>query len=133
MLLAFTAGGGLTLWFVGSPNPFMLGALIVAIGLTLAEVQWSSVPTPLVNAAQVLLGCNLGSRFERAETVAVEAQQATAFTHIVYTPSPRNEARVVGWLQRTSTPLESRLAFGQPATRSVSMGSSASSPMTRRW
>ena len=65
-LLACTAAGGLALWFVGSPNPFMLGALIVAIGLTLAEVQWSSVPTPIVNAAQVLLGCNLGSRFERA-------------------------------------------------------------------
>ncbi|MET0679549.1 MAG: AbrB family transcriptional regulator [Burkholderiales bacterium] len=66
ILLACTVAGGLALWFVGSPNPFMLGALIVAIGLTLAEVQWSSVPTPLVNAAQVLLGCNLGSRFERA-------------------------------------------------------------------
>jgi membrane AbrB-like protein len=64
-LLACTAAGGLALWFVGSPTPFMLGALVVAIGLTLAEVQWSSVPTPVVNAAQVLLGCNLGSRFER--------------------------------------------------------------------
>jgi uncharacterized protein len=65
LLLACTAGGGLALWFVGSPSPFMLGALVVAIGLTLAEVQWSSVPTPVVNAAQVLLGCNLGSKFER--------------------------------------------------------------------
>jgi len=66
LLLACTAAGGLALWFVGSPNPFMLGALVVATGLTLAEAQWSSVPTPVVNAAQVLLGCNLGSRFERA-------------------------------------------------------------------
>jgi membrane AbrB-like protein len=66
LLVACTAAGGLALWFVGSPSPFMLGALVVAIGLTLAEVQWSSVPTPVVNAAQVLLGCNLGSRFERA-------------------------------------------------------------------
>ena len=66
LLLACTVAGGLALWFVGSPNPFMLGALVVAIGLTLAEVQWSSVPTPVVNGAQVLLGCNLGSRFERA-------------------------------------------------------------------
>ena len=65
-LLACTVAGGFALWFVGSPNQFMLGALVVAIGLTLAEVQWSSVPTPVVNAAQVLLGCNLGSRFERA-------------------------------------------------------------------
>ena len=66
VLLVCTAAGGLALWFVGSPNPFMLGALVVAIGLTVAGVEWSSVPTPLVNAAQVLLGCNLGSRFERA-------------------------------------------------------------------
>jgi len=66
LLVACTAAGGLALWFVGSPSPFMLGALMVAIGLTLAGVQWSSVPAPIVNAAQVLLGCNLGSRFERA-------------------------------------------------------------------
>lgn len=66
LLLACTAAGGLALWVVGSPSPFMLGSLMVAIGLTVAGVQWSSVPTPLVNAAQVLLGCNLGSRFERA-------------------------------------------------------------------
>jgi hypothetical protein len=65
LLLACVAAGGLALWFVGSPNPFMLGPLAVAIGLTASGVQWSSVPTPLVNAAQVLLGCNLGSRFER--------------------------------------------------------------------
>ncbi len=65
LLLACVAVGGLALWFVGSPNPFMLGPLAIAIGLTASGVQWSSVPTPLVNAAQVLLGCNLGSRFER--------------------------------------------------------------------
>ena len=66
MLIACAAAGGFALWFVGSPNPFMLGPLAVIISLTVAGVQWSSVPTPLVNAAQVLLGCNLGSRFERA-------------------------------------------------------------------
>ena len=65
-LLACAGAGGFVLWYVGSPNPFMLGALTVVIGLTVGGVQWSSIPTPLVNAAQVLLGCNLGSRFERA-------------------------------------------------------------------
>ena len=64
-LLACATAGGIALWFVGSPNPFMLGPLFVAIGLTVAGVDWSSVPTLLLNAAQVLLGCNLGSRFER--------------------------------------------------------------------
>ena len=66
LLLACATVGGIALWFVGSPNPFMLGPLAVAIGLTVAEIQWSSVPPLLLNAAQVLLACNLGSRFDGA-------------------------------------------------------------------
>src|SRR5215510_12443960 len=40
-------------------------ALAVAIPLTIAEVNLSAVPRPLTNAAQLLLGCALGARFER--------------------------------------------------------------------
>ena len=47
LLLACTAAGGLALWFVGSPNPFMLGALVVATGLTLADVQCRRSPRRL--------------------------------------------------------------------------------------
>lgn len=65
-LLAGALAAGFALWFVGSPNPFMLGPLFVAIGLSVADIHWSSVPTPLLNAAQVLLGCNLGSRVEHS-------------------------------------------------------------------
>lgn len=65
VLLACAAAGGFALWSVGSPNPFMLGPLAVSLGFTMAEVHWSAVPTLLVNASQVLLGCSLGSRFER--------------------------------------------------------------------
>jgi membrane AbrB-like protein len=43
----------------------MLGALAVAIGLTASGIQWSSMPSALTNAGQVLLGCALGARFER--------------------------------------------------------------------
>lgn len=64
-LLACAVTGGFALWFVGSPNPFFLGPLFVVIGLTIAELEWSSVPIVLLNAAQVLIGCNLGSRFQR--------------------------------------------------------------------
>ena len=46
-------------------NAFVLGALAVAIPLTVAEVNLSSVPRWLTNVAQLLLGCTLGSRFER--------------------------------------------------------------------
>ena len=47
------------------PNAFMFGPLAVAIALTVSEVQLSSLPRMLSNAAQVLLGCALGARFER--------------------------------------------------------------------
>jgi hypothetical protein len=49
----------------GMPNAFMFGPLAAVIGLTANEVYFSSLPTTLSNAAQVLLGCTLGSRFER--------------------------------------------------------------------
>jgi uncharacterized protein len=51
-LLAATAVGGLALQKVKAPNAFVLGALAVAI--------------PLINVAQLLLGCALGSRFNRS-------------------------------------------------------------------
>ena len=47
-------------------NAFVLGALAVAIPLTVAEVNLSAVPRWLTNAAQLLLGCALGARFERS-------------------------------------------------------------------
>jgi membrane AbrB-like protein len=47
------------------PNAFMFGPLLLTIALTASEVQFSSVPTWMSNLAQVLLGCALGSRFER--------------------------------------------------------------------
>ncbi len=65
VLAACGLAGGLALWFVGSPNPFFLGPLVVVIALTIAGLSRSAVPAELLNAAQVLLGCSLGSRFER--------------------------------------------------------------------
>ena len=61
---------------------------------------------------------NAASRNERAEIDAVDASQASLFTHLVYTSGDgpgKHEVRAVGWMQRTSAPFESRLAFGQPA------------------
>jgi membrane AbrB-like protein len=66
MLLAFTLGAGLLLQRTGLPNAFVLGALAVAIPLTVAEVDLSTVPRWLTNIAQLLLGCALGARFERS-------------------------------------------------------------------
>ena len=61
--MAALAGGALEL--AGTPNAFMFGPLLAAIALTANEVQLSSVPSVAANAGQLLLGCALGSRFER--------------------------------------------------------------------
>jgi hypothetical protein len=47
------------------PTAFMMGSLFLTITLTASGVALSSVPTWLTNAAQVLLGSVLGSRFDR--------------------------------------------------------------------
>jgi membrane AbrB-like protein len=65
LLLAATAAGGFAATAVGVPNAFVLGSLAVAIPLTAAEVNLSAMPTVVSNAAQCLLGCALGARFER--------------------------------------------------------------------
>jgi hypothetical protein len=61
--IAALAGGALAL--ARMPNAFMFGPLLVTIALTASEMQFSSIPTWMSNLAQVLLGCALGSRFER--------------------------------------------------------------------
>jgi membrane AbrB-like protein len=48
-----------------APTAFTMGPLFLSIALTACGVTFSSVPTPLTNAAQVLLGCSLGARFDR--------------------------------------------------------------------
>ena len=65
MLLAIGAAAGALLARLGLANAFMFGPLAAAIALTVGEVQLSSLPWGLSNAAQVLLGCTLGARFER--------------------------------------------------------------------
>jgi hypothetical protein len=64
LLLAATFAGGAIGQRLGVPNAFILGSLAVAIPITGAGVTLSAVPPLLSNAAQCLLGCVLGSRFE---------------------------------------------------------------------
>jgi membrane AbrB-like protein len=65
LLLAGAALAGAAVARLGLPNGFMFGALALTIALTASEVALSSMPTLLTNAAQVLIGWVLGSRFER--------------------------------------------------------------------
>jgi membrane AbrB-like protein len=65
ILLALTASCGFLARLLNIPTAFMMGALLTSIALTASGAQLSSVPTPLTNAAQVILGSALGARFER--------------------------------------------------------------------
>lgn len=64
-LLALAGAAALVLGKLRMPNAFFFGPLAVTIVLTVNDLQFSAVPTALTNAAQMLLGCALGARFER--------------------------------------------------------------------
>ncbi len=65
IFLAAAATAGAFLARLNLPNAWMLGPLAVSIGVTVAEVRLSAMPPAFSNAAQVLLGCALGSGFDR--------------------------------------------------------------------
>ena len=48
------------------PNPYMMGPLFLVIALTMTGMQFSSIPSWITNAAQLLLGCSLGARFQQS-------------------------------------------------------------------
>jgi len=64
LLMAITLGGGFLLHALRAPNAFVLGPLAVGISLTAMSVDLSSMPTPVSNLGQFLLGGALGSRFQ---------------------------------------------------------------------
>jgi len=63
LLLALVVGAVLAR--LGVPNPWMLGPLCVGIAVTVTEINLSGMPKLLSNSGQLLIGCALGSRFER--------------------------------------------------------------------
>ena len=44
----------------------MMGPLFLVIALTMTGMQFSSIPSWITNAAQLLLGCSLGARFQQS-------------------------------------------------------------------
>ena len=64
LLLAATLAGSLVFQWMKMPNAFVLGSLAVAIPLTAAEFDLSSLPPLVSNIGQWLLGYALGSRFQ---------------------------------------------------------------------
>lgn len=96
---AILVGAALTAGFaarrLGAPTPFTLGPLLLTIAVTVAGLQLSSIPDVLSNAAQVLLGCALGARFDRS-FVSSAPRLVMAFVPAI--GAMLALAAVVGWL-----------------------------------
>lgn len=65
VLAAVTAAGGWLMARTGRANPWFMGALVAAMGLTMAGIELSAMPTVATNAAQLVIGVSLGVRFQR--------------------------------------------------------------------
>lgn len=63
-LLALATGAGAqVVRMTGRANPWFMGPLLVAMGLTLAGIELSAVPRWMSNGAQLVIGVSLGVRF----------------------------------------------------------------------
>jgi membrane AbrB-like protein len=94
VLMGLAAAGGAIARRLRMPTAYMMGPLIVTIALTVSEVRLSSVPPVLTNAAQVLLGCVLGSKFERSFLAAAPRFVAALIPAVAVT---LGLAAIVGW------------------------------------
>ena len=66
ILIALNIAAGFVAKRLNAPTAFTMGPLFLTTALTAGGIELSSVPTWMTNAAQVMLGLNLGSRFERS-------------------------------------------------------------------
>jgi membrane AbrB-like protein len=64
LLAVATAAGAWLMQRAGRANPWFMGALLVAMALTLAGIELSAIPQVLSNAAQLAIGVSLGVRFQ---------------------------------------------------------------------
>ena len=63
-LFAATGAGACVMLLLKRTNPWFMGPMLMSMALTLSGVEWSAVPTPMSNAAQLIIGVSLGVRFE---------------------------------------------------------------------
>ena len=64
-LVLATSAGALFMQALKRNNPWFMGPLLVAMGLTLNGVSWSAVSVEMSNLAQLFIGVSLGVRFRR--------------------------------------------------------------------
>jgi membrane AbrB-like protein len=60
-----TGAGALFMAFIKRNNPWFMGPLAVSMGVTLAGIQWTAIPSEMSNMAQLFIGISLGVRFQR--------------------------------------------------------------------
>jgi membrane AbrB-like protein len=60
-----TAAGVWVMTWLKRANPWFMGALLVSMGLALAGMNATALPTAVTNAAQLVIGVSLGVRFQR--------------------------------------------------------------------
>jgi uncharacterized protein len=63
LLLAATGLGSFLLSRTRRANPWFIGALLVAMGITMTGTELSALPPWITNTAQLLIGVSLGVRF----------------------------------------------------------------------
>jgi membrane AbrB-like protein len=63
LLAAATGLGALLMARTGRANPWFMGSLLVAMGLTMSGIELSAMPRWVTNGAQMLIGISLGVRF----------------------------------------------------------------------
>ncbi len=63
LLAAATVAGGLVFQALRTPNAWVLGPLLVTLGITASGINWSTLPVAVINAGQLLIGVSLGTRF----------------------------------------------------------------------
>lgn len=66
LLLAATGAGGWLMQKVGKANPWFMGALAVAMALSMSGLPLSAIPTELSNLGQLVIAVSLGVRFNPA-------------------------------------------------------------------
>jgi hypothetical protein len=106
--------------FSGAPS-FLLSRRKVTVPPAIARLDgWNSASLfasgPIVpNRLGMVAAASLTSSryFERSDPTELRDRLGSLFTHFLFTPNDRDEIRIVGWAQRTRSPFEHRVAYGQ--------------------
>jgi membrane AbrB-like protein len=64
-LMAATCMGALLMRAIKGNNPWFMGPMLVAMGITLSGIHWSAISPEMSNLAQFFIGISLGVRFKK--------------------------------------------------------------------